>query len=371
MRLSFTAEHEQLRRAVRDFLAERSPAAAVRRLMDSTANRDEDVWTRLSEELGLVGLGLPEQYGGSGFGEIEVGIVLEEMGRALLVAPYLSTAVLAGQTLATSEDQEAQQRWLPGIAAGSLTATLAVADESGSWELADPAASAEPRGGQWLVSGPKYYVLDGHSADLLLVVARAADGTGVFAVEGAGPGVVRARLDSLDPTRDLASVLLREAPAVRVGAGRDTTAWLGEVHDRALAALASEQIGGAARCLELAVDYAKVREQFGRPIGSFQAIKHKCAALLVEVESARSAVYHANAALAADDPEETVAAAVASAYASRAFTLAAKECIQIHGGIGFTWEHDAHLFLRRAKSSELFFGAPRAQRSRLADLVGI
>ena len=193
----------------------------------------------------------------------------------------------------------------------------------------------------------------------------------MFAVEGEAAGVERARLDALDLTRALASVALHGAPAVRVGAGRDTAAWLSEVRDLALAALAAEQLGGAARCLDMAVGYAKVREQFGRPIGSFQAIKHKCANLLVEVECGRSAVYHANEAVAAGQPDAALAAALAYAYCSQAFTHAAKECIQIHGGIGYTWEHDAHLYLRRAKSSELLFGPPARQRTRLAELAGI
>jgi alkylation response protein AidB-like acyl-CoA dehydrogenase len=193
----------------------------------------------------------------------------------------------------------------------------------------------------------------------------------VFAVEGNAPGVTRAKLEGLDLTRDLASVVLAEAPAIRVGPAKDATAWLSAVHDVALAALAAEAIGGAARCLELAVEYAKLREQFDRPIGSFQAIKHKCANLLVEIESGRSAAYHASAAVADPGLDASIAAALAKAYCSQAFTHAAKECIQIHGGIGYTWEHDAHLYLRRAKSSELLFGTPSRLRSRLASLVGI
>jgi alkylation response protein AidB-like acyl-CoA dehydrogenase len=183
--------------------------------------------------------------------------------------------------------------------------------------------------------------------------------------------VTRAKLEGLDLTRDLASVVLAEAPAIRVGPANDATAWLSAVHDVALAALAAEAIGGAARCLELAVEYAKLREQFDRPIGSFQAIKHKCANLLVEIESGRSAAYHASAAVADPGLDASIAAALAKAYCSQAFTHAAKECIQIHGGIGYTWEHDAHLYLRRAKSSELLFGTPSRLRSRLASLVGI
>jgi len=371
MTVGYSAEHNELRQLVRGFLREKSPSREVRRLMDDQRNRDDAVWAQMAGQLGLPGIVVPTAYGGAGYGPAELGIVLEEMGRALLVAPYLATVALAGQALATSGDADAQERWLPGIADGSLTATLAVAEGSGSWDLGEVAASAEPDGELWAVSGTKLFVVDGHTADLLLVVARAPDGLGVFAVGGEAPGVERAKLDTLDLTRDLASVTLRGPLAVRVGADTDAMAWLSWVGDLALAALAAEQIGGAARCLELSVEYAKVREQFGRPIGSFQAIKHKCANMLLEVECGRSAVYHASAALAEGQPDASIAATLAYAYCSRAFTNAAKECIQIHGGIGYTWEHDAHLYLRRAKSSELLFGPPGRQRARLAELAGI
>jgi alkylation response protein AidB-like acyl-CoA dehydrogenase len=371
MNSSSPEDQDQLRRLIRGFLQQKSSSRDVRGLMDADGSCDEAVWAQMAGQLGLQGLTVPEEYGGAGFGPVELGIVLEEMGRVLLVAPYFATVVLAGQTLIASGDDEAKRRWLPGIADGSLTATVALAEESGSWDLEDVAATAGPQGAGWVVNGAKLFVVDGHTADLLLVVARVGNDIGVFAVEGNAPGVTRAKVESLDRTRDLASVVLAEAPAIRVGPARDATAWLSAVTDVALAALAAETIGGAARCLELAVEYAKLREQFGRPIGSFQAIKHKCANLLVEIESGRSAAYHASEAVADPGPDASIAAALAKVYCSQAFTHAAKECIQIHGGIGFTWEHDAHLYLRRAKSSQLLFGTPSRLRSRLASLVGI
>jgi alkylation response protein AidB-like acyl-CoA dehydrogenase len=371
MSVGDSREHDELRQVVREFLRQRSPSQEVRRLAEAGEGRDDEVWAMLTGQLGLSGIAVPARYGGAGYGPVELGIVVEEMGRALLVAPYFSTVALAGQALAASGDEGAMARWLPGIADGSRTAALAIAEEPGSWELAEITATAEPAGGGWTVSGTKLYVVDGHTADLLLTVARTPGGHGVFAVEGDDPRVQRARLDALDLTRPLASVTLRDARAVPVGAGRDTAAWLSEVTDLVLATLAAEQLGGAARCLELSVEYAKVRQQFGRPIGSFQAIKHKCAALFLEVESGRSAVAQATAALAGREPDASLAAAVAYVHCSAAFTHAAKECIQIHGGIGYTWEHDAHLYLRRAKSSELFFGSPARQRTRLAALAGI
>jgi alkylation response protein AidB-like acyl-CoA dehydrogenase len=373
MTVGDSTEHDELRQVVRKFLSERSPAGAVRRLMEAGESRDPEVWSLLAGQLGLTGIAVPEQYGGAGYGPAELAIVLEEMGGALLVAPYFATVALAGQALTASGDEAAMARWLPGIADGSLTATLAVAEDSGTWELAEVAAVARPADGDncWTVTGAKLFVIDGHTADLLLVVASAPDGPGVFAVEGGAAGVESARLDALDQTRALASVVLTGAPAVRVGAGRDAAAWLSQVRDLALAALAAEQLGGAARCLDMAVGYAKVREQFGRPIGSFQAIKHKCANMLLDVECGRSAVQAASEAAAGRQPDAPLAAVLAYAHCSRAFTRAAKECIQVHGGIGYTWEHDAHLYLRRAKSSELLFGPPARQRTRLAELAGI
>ena len=350
-----SAERGELRQVVREFLSERSPSQEVRRLMAAGESRDAQVWSLLTEQLGLTGIAVPERYGGAGYGPVELGIVLEEMGGALLVAPYFATVALAGQTLAASGDEVAMACWLPRIADGSLTATLAVAEDSGSWDLAEVAATAQPAGHGWAVTGTKLFVIDGHTADLLLVVARAPDGPGLFAVERGAVGVESARLDTLDLTRALASVTLNGTPAVRVGGDRDAAEWLSQARDLVLAA------GG----------YAKVREQFGRPIGSFQAIKHKCANMLLEVECGRSAVYHASEALAGRQPDAPLAAALAYTYCSRAFTHAAKECIQIHGGIGYTWEHDAHLYLRRAKSSELLFGPPARQRTRLAELAGI
>jgi alkylation response protein AidB-like acyl-CoA dehydrogenase len=373
--LTFTDEQEELRASLRRFLAEKSPSAAVRRAMESEEGHDPEVWRQMAEQLGLQGIAIAEEHGGAGFGPVELGIVLEEMGRALLPAPFFATVALAGQALTASGDEDARARWLPGIADGSLTATLAVSEESGSWSLDDVAATAVRAGDGWAVSGCKMFVVDGDSADLLLVVARAGDELGLFAVEGGADGVTRTRLDTLDPTRRLGRVELTAAPAVPVGTPGDSRAFLQRALDLAVVALAAEQVGGAAACLDLAVEYAKIRVQFGRPIGSFQAIKHKCADMLLEVESARSAAYHAASVAAAPPGDDTgelpVAAALAGAYCSVAYTHAAKENVQIHGGIGYTWEHDAHLYLKRAKSAELLLGAPVRHRARLADLVGI
>ncbi|MFD5625624.1 acyl-CoA dehydrogenase family protein [Streptomyces sp. NPDC127072] len=368
---TLTEEQGALRATLRRFLADKASSAAVRRWMESEEGHDPAVWRQMAGQLGLQGVALPEKYGGSGGGPVELGIVLEELGRVLLPSPYFATVALAGQALAVSGDDTAKARWLPAIADGSLTATLALAEESGSWRLEDVAAAARYGDDGWTVSGTKMFVIDGQTADLLLVVARADTGPGLFAVDGTASGVSRTQLDALDPTRRLARIDLDGAAALRVGLRGDSLACLRAVTDLAVVALAAEQVGGAQACLDAAVEYAKIRVQFGRPIGSFQAIKHKCADMLLEVEGARSAAYHA-ASVAAQGPAELSApAALAAAYCSDAFSHAAKENIQIHGGIGYTWEHDAHLYLKRAKSSEHLFGGPAAHRARLADLTGI
>ena len=365
--MTFTEEQQQLRTTLRRFLADKAPSAAVRRAMDSDEGYDPRLWRQMADQLGLHGLALPEEYGGFGGGPVELGIVLEELGRVLLPSPYFATVALAGQALAASNDEAAKARWLPAIADGSTTATLALAEECGSWRPEDIETSA----GHGTVSGTKMFVVDGHTADLILVVARTDTGPALFAVDGDAPGVTRTRLETLDPTRRLARVDLEAAPARRVGPDGDASAYLRTVLDLVAVALAAEQVGGAQACLDAAVAYAKVRVQFGRPIGSFQAIKHKCADLLVQVEGARSAAYHAAAVAAEGSSELPVSAALAAACCADAFTHAAKENIQIHGGIGYTWEHDAHLYLKRAKSSEQLFGGPATHRARLADLVGI
>jgi alkylation response protein AidB-like acyl-CoA dehydrogenase len=372
MTFSFSAEQEELRAGLRRFLAQRSSSEAVRAQIEAAAGHDDDVWRQMASQMGLAGLAIPEEYEGSDFGPVELGIVLEEAGRALLCSPYFATVALAGQALTGCGDKDAKRRWLPAIAAGELTATLAVAEASGAWDLASTATRATREGDGWRLDGAKMFVVDGHTADLLLVIASTPQGLGLFAVAGDAANLTRRRLDALDLTRRLARLEFSGAPAVLASPPGDATGALRHVLDLVCAAAAVEQVGGAQRCLDMAVEYAKLRVQFGRPIGSFQAIKHKCADMLIEVESARSAAYYA-VGVAAGGPagELPSAAALAKAYCSEAYTQVAKENIQIHGGIGFTWEHDAHLYLRRAKSSELLFGAPDRHRERLAELVGI
>ena len=372
MSLTLSAEQEELRAALRRLLAAKASSEAVRSWMESEQGYDPALWQQMADQMGLHGLAIPEEYGGSGFGLPELVIVAEEMGRSLVPSPYFASIGLAAQFLVASGDDSACRRWLPGIADGSLTATVAVCDKDGSWDLRDITIEATPGSEGWSLSGTKMFVVDGDSAELILVIARGSDGLGLFAVEASDAGVRQSRLEALDPTRRLGRIELENASAQRVGPSGDGSGFLQRAFDLAVVTLAAEQIGGAQACLDDAVEYSKVRVQFDRPIGSFQAIKHKCADIFLEIESARAAVLYA-ASLAADpdNDELGICASATASYCSLAYTHAAKENIQIHGGIGFTWEHDAHLHLKRAKTSELLFGAPASHRARVADLVGI
>jgi len=375
MILGVTEEQEELRASVRRFLADRAPITAVRELMDTTDGLDAGVWRQAGEQLGLQGIAIPEQYGGAGFSFAEQAIVLEELGAALYGGPYLASAVLAATALLASPDEDAWKRYLPGIASGEAIATLAFTEEDGSWEpdairlAANPPQDNSADG--WQLDGRKSFVLDGHTADLILVVARTGDTLSLFAVPAGANGLTRTALPTLDQTRKLARLDFAAVPATLIGSAGDGTAVLSRTLDVAAIAQAAEQLGGAQRALDMAVEYAKVRHQFGRPIGSFQAIKHRCADLLLEVESLRSAVQYAAAAVAEDSAEVPVVAALVKAYASDVYFHVAAENIQIHGGIGFTWEHDAHLYFKRAKASELFLGDASYHRERLATRIGL
>ena len=366
MDFTLSDEQQELARTIASFMEKRSPEREVRRLMAQGAAADPVVWTELAGQLGMAGLVIGEQYGGGGFGYRDLALVLEQSGAALLVAPLLST-VTAAAALALAEDDELKAAQLPALASGTKIATLALAEASATWDTSATNTIVDRSSAKATITGTKMYVLDGQFADLLVVSAHSDGEVGLYLVDARGPGVSCSPLDTLDPTRAQARIEFDGAPA--------RTVCTGEAVDRVLAIagvlLAAEQVGGAQRCLDMAVEYAKVRVQFGRPIGSFQAIKHKCADMLIDVESARSAVYFAAAVIDDESQSPLVAAAVAQAHCSAAYTRAAAENIQIHGGIGFTWEHPAHLYFKRAKTSELLYGDPAKHRARLADLVGI
>ncbi|MHB8465737.1 MAG: acyl-CoA dehydrogenase family protein [Acidimicrobiales bacterium] len=371
MNFAFSEEQEELRKSVRRFLEDKSPETEVRRLMETDDGYDPSVWSQMAQQLGLQGLAIPEEFGGSGFTYVELIVVLEEMGRALLCAPYFSTVALAANALLASGDDAAKKEYLPGIASGEVIATVALAEDAGRWDEEGITLAASKAGDSYTLTGSKNFVLDGHTASLIIVPARTAAGVSLFAVAGDASGLTRTALSTMDQTRKQAKLEFAGTPARLIGTDGAGWAALSKTLDLAAVALAAEQVGGAQKVLEMSVEYAKVRVQFGRPIGSFQAIKHKCADMLLEVESAKSAAYYAGWAAAEDSDELPVVASLAKAYCSDAYFHATAENIQIHGGIGFTWEHPAHLYFKRAKSSELYLGDPTYHRELLAQRIGL
>jgi alkylation response protein AidB-like acyl-CoA dehydrogenase len=374
MNFLFTDEQLELRAAVRGFLAGKSAEPAVRRLMATEAGYDPAVWQQLSDQLGLPGLAVPEEYEGAGFGYLELGVVFEEMGRALLCAPYLATVALAAEALLRCADEAARKDLLPGLATGRTIGTLALLEQAGRWDEAGVRTRAHrsrANGSGWVLDGSKRYVLDGQIADLIMVGARTPAGVALFAVDGSAPGLTRTAVPTLDQTRKQAHLEFAGTPARLIGDEADGWRVIRRVLDTAAILQAAEQAGGAARAAEMAAGYAGMRVQFGRPIGSFQAVKHMCADMLTEAEAARSAAYYGLWALAGDTGDVPLAASLAKVYCSSAFCRIAGDALQVHGGIGFTWEHPVHLYLKRAKGSEAMFGTPAYHRDLLAARLGL
>jgi alkylation response protein AidB-like acyl-CoA dehydrogenase len=379
MRFAFTEEQEELRAAARAFLAAYSSPEQVRKAMSSELGFDREVWERIGSELGWPSVIVPEEYGGVGLGYVELVGLMEEMGQALLCSPFFATVALGANALLEAGSEQQKQRWLPRIAEGELTATLAHVEGGGSFGADGIRATWRAEGGGYVLSGTKRYVVDGATADLIVVAARANgstgdDGVALFALAPDAAGLERKPLVTMDQTRRQAELVLSDVhvdgDALLGEAGQGWPA-LSAVLDRATVALCAEQVGGAQRCLDLSVAYAKEREQFGRPIGSFQAIKHKCADMLLLVESARSAAYYAGW-VAAERPEElALHASLAKSYCSEAYFRCAGESIQIHGGVGFTWEYDPHLYFKRARASEMLLGQPSWHREQIAQHLGL
>jgi alkylation response protein AidB-like acyl-CoA dehydrogenase len=371
MNFGFSEEQDELRKMVRRFLEEKSPESEVRRLMATSEGYDPAVWAQMANELALQGLGIPEEYGGQGYGPVELYVVFEEMGAALLCSPYFSTVALAANALLLVGDDQTKSDYLPGIASGETIATVALTDDAGRWDLATTSTTAQREDDGFVLSGVRNYVTDGSTATLLLVPAMTEAGLSLFAVDGDATGVSRESLATMDQTRKQSRIVFENTPARLVGTDGGALTGLEATSQIAAAALAAEQVGGAQRVLDSSVEYAKNRVQFGRPIGSFQAIKHKCADMLLDVESAKSAAYYAAWAAQERNDELPIAASLAKSFCSEAYFHCAAENIQIHGGIGFTWEHPAHLYFKRAKSSELFLGDPAYHRELLAQRLGI
>jgi len=379
MEFSFSEDQNELRRTARRFLEVASSEERVRSTMETERGYDPATWAQLSEELAWTALTIPEEYGGLGMSYLDLHPLMEEIGRVLLCAPFLSTIGLGANALLLSGSEAQKERHLPGIAAGTTRATLAFAEKNKRMDAVGVEAIYARHGSGYMLRGDKSYVLDGHTADLLIVAARregsaGAEEVSLFLVPGDAEGVKRAWLPSMDQTRRLASIELRDVIVSDDALlGDEGRGWgiCERTLDLASIALAAEQVGAAEMCLEMSVEYAKVRTQFGRPIGSFQSIKHKCADMLMMVESARSAAFYASALAAQDADGLEEAAASAKAYCSDTFFHCAAETIQIHGGIGFTWEHPAHLYFKRAKAAENLFGDPAFHRERVAKQMGL
>jgi alkylation response protein AidB-like acyl-CoA dehydrogenase len=378
MDFGFTEEQEMLRKLAHDFLAKESPIAYVRRMMEDDLGYSVETWRKMAE-LGWMGLVFPQDVGGAGLDMVDLAVVLEQMGRVVMPGPFFSTVLLGGMSLLEGGDEAQKARYLRPLVVGELKATLAALEGSARWEAEGIAATATADGGGFLLNGTKLFVPDAHVADLIVVAARTDVGKGeegisLFAVDVPKDGVAVTTLETMDQTRKLCEVNLdkvRVGPDALLGARGAGWEILLRVIDRAAVALCAEMCGGAERVLEMSVEYAKVRVQFDRPIGSFQAVQHKCAHMSMLVESAKAATYHAAWAVGHDAAAAPLAAAMAKSHASDAYRIVTGEAIQIHGGIGFTWEHDLHLYFKRAKASELTFGDGAFQRARVAELIDL
>ncbi|MER7793899.1 acyl-CoA dehydrogenase family protein [Streptomyces sp. NPDC097640] len=412
MDTAFTEEQAEIRRTLRRLLRERCGPDEVKAAVRTPPGHDESLWRLLARRLGLPGLALPRDVGGVGCGPAELALACEEAGRALLPSPLTATAVLAAPLVDRLGTGAQRAELLPLIADGELTAALAVpggeltralgltggddgegggGGDGGGWAGGGRAGGVQARecggggggpggGGAWRLYGQVDQVLDGHGAGLLLVAARTGGYTRgrtlLFLVRAGAPGLARTRLTALDETRPQGRIELRDVPAERLGAqGADGAAVAGalaRLGTTAAAALAAEAVGAADAALERTVEYVRVREQFGRPVGSFQAVKHRLAEVYVKVETARSAAYYAAwAADGVNGTEAAVASGLALATAMEAQRAAAGEAVQLHGGTGFTWEHDVHLYVKRAASDELLFGPAHRLRARAAEREGL
>ncbi|NBA93716.1 acyl-CoA dehydrogenase family protein [Pseudomonas sp. R5(2019)] len=377
MEFRFSDEQHLIRDSAAAFFSEVSSSTAVREAMASELGYDRTVWQRLCQELGCQAISIPEAYGGLGLGYVELAIVLEQMGRTLACSPFFATVCLAVPTLLLAADEPQKQRYLPAIAAGELTATLAytgpqAARNGGQWGIESIGATCRPVAEGYQLEGCLRYVIDGHNADLLLIAARGELGVSLFALDADHPGIERRWLPGMDQTRRQGEIHLHQVivPASqRLGSEGDAWPQLQQVIALAKVALAAEQLGVARRTLDMSVDYLQQREQFARPLAGFQALKHKAADMLLKCELTHAAVYYAACVAEQATPELEEAAAMAKATASDAAFFNAGSAIQLHGGVGFTWEYDVHLYFKRAKASELYLGNGAQQRELIARLL--
>jgi alkylation response protein AidB-like acyl-CoA dehydrogenase len=379
MDFGFSQEQEMLRATARKFFENECPSTFVRARMEEPAGVTDGFWGKLAEQ-GWLGLVFPEEYGGAGLGFVDLVVLMEEMGRVVMPGPFFATTILGGLTILEAGSAAQKKEWLPRIAAGEAKATLAWTEPTVRWDAAGVTTTARAADGGFVLSGTKLFVLDAHLADVLVVAARTSegprpeDGVSLFLVPKDAAGLETKLLPTMDQTRKLCEVSLRD---VRVPAtallGARNGGWpaLARVLERATVALCAEMCGGAQRVLEMTTEYAKIRVAFGKPIGTYQGVKHRAADMLVDVENAKSLTYYAAWAVDENVAEAALAASMAKAYVTDAYRKVAGAGIQLHGGIGFTWEHDLHLYFKRAKSSEFTFGDATYHRERVAQLINL
>lgn len=363
-----------LRNLTREFMTRECTPRAVRSVMEDPRGFSDTVWQQMAE-MGLQGLAIDAGYGGQGLGMVELALVLDEMGRAAYPGPFFATVVLAAAAIAASGQESQMARYLPDIARGRTKATLALVDDALSWSPSGVTLRADRRGDTFVLSGEKRFVPFAHVADLILVVARTSsgdDGTTVFAVPADATGLSQTQNVEMDRTNRTSTVTFNSVevgPDAVIGEVNQGWAVIGPVLERAAIASAAEMLGAARRCMDMSVEYAKVRQQFGQPIGMFQAIKHACAEMLLEVENAHGATYYAAWAADARSPDASLAASAAKAYVGDASRKVCGSSIQVHGGIGFTWEYDLHLYFKRAKHFEPLYGDADFHRERALQLM--
>jgi alkylation response protein AidB-like acyl-CoA dehydrogenase len=379
MDFGFSQEQELLRATARKFLENECTSGFVRARMEEPAGVTDEFWAKLAEQ-GWLGLIYPEEHGGSGLGFVDLTVLMEEMGRVVMPGPFFSTVLLGGLAIREAGSAAQKKEWLTRIASGRAKTTLAWTEPSARWDAAGVTCAARESKDGFVLNGTKLFVLDAHLADVLVVVARTSEGrtpeegTSLLLVPKGTRGVEVKLLPTMDQTRKLCEVSFKDA-AVPGDAlmGAKGAAWptLARVVERATVALCAEMCGGAQRVLDMTTDYAKIRIAFGKPIGTYQGVKHKAADMLVDVENAKSLTYYAAWAVDENAPEASLAASMAKAYVTDAYRKVAGAGIQLHGGIGFTWEHDLHLYFKRAKSSEFTFGDATYHRERVAQLFNL
>ena len=378
MNFGFNEEQELLRNTARKFFENECPSETVRRLMETPEGINAELWKKLAEQ-GWLGLIYPEQYDGTALGLVDLVVLMEEMGRAVAPGPYFSTVLLGGLAILEAGSDAQKKEWLPKIAAGDKRVALAWMEPTAQLGPAGVTLTAVEKGGKYTLSGTKLFVHDAHTADALVVAARTrpgagADGVSLFLLPKGTKGLQVTLLPTMDQTRKLCEVACSDVTVggdALLGVAGSGWAPLARVLDRATVALCAEMCGGAQKVLDMTVEYAKIRQAFGRPIGSYQGVKHRAADMLVDVENSKSITYYAAWALDEGSPEAPLAVSMAKAYVSDAFRRVSAAGIQLHGGIGFTWEHDLHLYFKRAKGSEFTFGDATHHRERVAQLVNL